>query len=176
MVRLKSRFLVLRLAFKDGRVGGEPSTEAALTAALKAALASAFGDAGAAAAASGAVSARWLDPVGGVAVVRCGRESVGQVSEWDRGGGGGEARAGLAKQNATTPLDAHPPPSLRPSAPRRRRPHHRPRPSLRCCAHGARVRHGGVGQASGARGGGGGGRRNTASGQSGGPAAGGGGG
>lgn len=87
MVRLKSRYLVLRLVFKDGRPTVEPSTEAALGAALKTALASAFGDVGAAAAASGAVSVRWLDPVAGVAVVRCGREGVTQVSGRVWGGG-----------------------------------------------------------------------------------------
>lgn len=119
MVRLKSRYLVLRLVFKDGRPRGEPSTEAALGAALKTALASSFGDLGAAAAASGAVSVRWLDPTAGVTVVRCGREGVAQVSEMEREMGRERGREGRRVGQKPTP---HLPTLPKPPAPRRRRP------------------------------------------------------
>ena len=86
MVRLKSRYAVVRLRFKDGRVA-EPLTEAALLPPLRAAVAAAIGDSGAAAAGGGALAVRWLDPVSGVAVVRCGRAELVQV-RGERDGGG----------------------------------------------------------------------------------------
>ena len=90
MVRLKSRYLVTRFAFKDGKLfsatstGGqgsplllEPASEAALLPPLRAALAAAAGDVGAAASGpGGGLSVRVFDPGSGVAVVRCPRSCV----------------------------------------------------------------------------------------------------
>ena len=92
MVRLKSRYLVARLAFKDGKLfssssstGGagaplsllEPASEAALLPPLRAALLSTSGDLGAAASGpGGGLSVRAFDPSSGVAVIRCPRSCV----------------------------------------------------------------------------------------------------
>ena len=100
MVRLKSRYLVARFAFKDGKLfssssssfsssssssaaGGtgtsllEPASEAALLQPLRAALLATAGDAGAAASGpGGGLSVRAFDPGSGLAVVRCPRSSV----------------------------------------------------------------------------------------------------
>lgn len=100
MVRLKSRYAIVRLRYKDGRVA-EPTTEAGLLLPLRVAVAAAFGDAGAAAAAGGALAVRWLDPVSGVAVVRCGRSELAQVR-----GRGDEARG--RGPGAAAPSPPHP--------------------------------------------------------------------
>jgi RNase P/RNase MRP subunit POP5 len=93
MVRLKSRYLVARLAFKDGKLFSssssstgaaltllEPASEAALLPPLRAALLSTSGELGAAASGpGGGLSVRAFDPSSGVAVIRCPRSCVASL-------------------------------------------------------------------------------------------------